>query len=76
MPNKTISTVDGRRVRVGDYNLKESQAVTVPADLKNEILIVQSSSLPVWGSSFTIPKANFFNIVSTATTTGTSTGWL
>ena len=77
MPNKTISTVDGRRVRVGDYNLKESQAVTVPADLKNEILIVQSSSLPVWGSSFTIPileKNITLNNVRLSFTTSAVTG--
>jgi hypothetical protein len=47
--SKTIAA-SGERVLSGNLNLSVSQAISLPAELKHEILTVQSSSTPSYGS--------------------------
>jgi hypothetical protein len=44
----------GSRVSVSGLNLPVSQAVSLPGSLKQELLLVPSTTIPVWGSIFFI----------------------
>lgn len=52
--NGKVVAVSGERVLAGDYNLSVSQAISLPTSVRHEILNVPSSSVPVFGSYFTI----------------------
>lgn len=52
--NSKVVAVSGERVLAGSLNLPVSQAISLPSDVKHEIIIVPSSSTPTFGSFFTI----------------------
>ena len=52
--NSKVVAVSGERVVAGTLNLPVSQAISVPADIKHEILTVPSSSNPAFGSYFNV----------------------
>ncbi len=56
--NAKTAAVAGNRTKVSGLNLPASQAISLPANQKQEILIVPSSSAPNFGSYFTIDVKN------------------
>jgi hypothetical protein len=52
--NKKVVAVSGERVQAGTLNLPVSQAISIPHDIKHEILTVPSSSNPAFGSYFNL----------------------
>lgn len=52
--NKKVVAVSGERVQAGTLNLPVSQAISIPHDIKHEILTVPSSSTPAFGSYFNV----------------------
>lgn len=52
--NGKVSAAAGQRCRVGGLNLRCTQSVSLPSDLRHETLIIPSSSLPTWGGYFTV----------------------
>jgi hypothetical protein len=52
--NGKVVAASGSRSRAGGLYLPSQQAVSIPGNLKHEILIIPSSSTPAWGSFFTI----------------------
>lgn len=75
--NTKATATSPDRVEIGDYSLKESQAVSLAGDLRHETLIIQSSSTPIWGGSFLIDikeKNIIVNNISLSLTTGAVVG--
>ena len=79
---KTIAA-ENARINLNGYNVSLSQSVSLDSNLKNEILQISSSSIPVWGSAFTFQmkekNINFHDyaiqfISSAISGTGTITG--
>ena len=52
--NSKVVAVSGERVLAGSLNIPVNQAISLPSDVKHEIIIVPSSSTPTFGSFFTI----------------------
>lgn len=52
--NSRVVASGGERVNVGGLNLRVNQTVALPSGLRHEIMTQPSSSIPVFGSYFTI----------------------
>jgi len=56
--NHKTTSVAGHRVKIAGLNLPAAQSVSLPANQKQEVLIIPSSSTPAFGSFFTIDIKN------------------
>jgi hypothetical protein len=52
--NSKTAAIAGHRSKVSGSNLPASQAVSLPANQRSEVLIIPSSSTPAFSSFFTI----------------------
>ena len=52
--NGKVVSASGARVQAGNLNLPVSQAISLPSELKHEIMIIPASSNPSFGGFFTI----------------------
>ena len=52
--NGKVVAAAGSRTQVGSLNLRSSQAISLPGGQKHETLFVPTTSLPAWGTFYTI----------------------